>query len=669
VTRCRMGHSEETLRAILLATLVAGIGCESGEAQVQEVSVVSPAGDVRMTVTTDGEGRMTYTVARQDQPVIEPSPFGLVSSTHDLSTGVTMFDSTARAIDESYTSPVGKRRERQVSGSEVTVPLRDAKGARAELIMRAHDDGVAFRYHLFGEGTSQVMEESTGFTIPSGARALLRPYDGGDIAYVFTAGAYEQPAEILPLGTSTDVSGFAFPALFVLEDGSPYVMISEADLDRNYCGTRLHEMPEGGLYRIRFPDEREGNDVGDILPNSLLPFMTPWRVITIGDLPTIFESTIVDDLSRPSVVDSTEWILPGRAAWSWFSQETGTPELQSEYIDFAGQYGWDYVLIDASWDQWENAEAEVVSLIEQAESVGVKLLLWYNSGGEHSPFRTETPVDRMLDPAVRRAEMEKISGWGIVGIKVDFFNSDKQDRINQYIGILEDAKDYELLVNFHGATVPRGWQRTYPHLMTHEGINGAEYYKQGVNLLGDRAPTAMMNVHSVLLRNVVGSMDYTPVVFEAALTEKELPYAHSLALAVLFESGIQHFADRADSNTEVGYRAVFGAYPYVGDFMSTVPVVWDDTRLVRGDIDDHVILARRSGNVWYLAGIHALETPTEYSFTLDFLEEGTTYELVLLEQGDTPSSFERSTQDVQAGDPLALALPPNGGFVATLSPR
>ncbi|MBW2212783.1 MAG: glycoside hydrolase family 97 catalytic domain-containing protein [Deltaproteobacteria bacterium] len=378
----------------------------------------------------------------------------------------------------------------------------------------------------------------------------------------------------MPLGTSTDVTGFAFPALFELEEGSRYVMVAESDLARTYCAMRLDEMPEGGLYRLRLPDEGEGLGVGDVLPRAELPFMTPWRVITIGDLSTIFESTLVDDLSQPSVVRDSSWIAPGRAAWSWFSQETGTPELQSEYIDFAGEYGWDYVLIDAKWDQWDNAEQAVRALVAQADAVGVRLLLWYNSGGEHTAFRGETPVDRMLEPAVRRPEMEKISAWGIAGIKVDFFSSDKQDRINQYIGILEDAKDYELLVNFHGATVPRGWQRTYPHLMTHEAINGAEYYKESVNSLGDRAPTAMMNVHSALLRNVVGSMDYTPVVFETALTEKELPYAHSLALSVLFESGIQHFADQADSNTEVGYRAVFGAYPYVGDFMSTVPVAW-----------------------------------------------------------------------------------------------
>jgi hypothetical protein len=577
-----------------------------------------------------------------------------------------MTSSSGRTIDEPYTMLTGKRREREVTGSEITVPLRGADGARAELIMRAHEDGVAFRYHLLGEGESEVMSESTGFAIPGGARVLTREYDGGDEIFVSTAGAYDQPPKLVPLGQPTETTGFAFPTLFERPGDEPlYVMISEADLDRSYCGTRLNEMPQGNLYGIRFPDEREGRGVGEVLPKSPLPFMTPWRVIAIGDLTTIVQSTLVDDLSRPSVVEDGSWIAPGRAAWSWFTQTTGTPELQSEYIDFAGQYGWDYVLIDDKWDQWDNADQAVQDLVAQAEAVGVKILLWYNSGGPHTSLPSASPLNRMIEPN-RREEMEKIAGWGVAGVKVDFFNSDKQDRINQYIGILEDAADFELLVNFHGATVPRGWQRTYPHLMAHEAVNGAEIYRQ---LSAQGAPTAIDNVQHVLLRNTIGSMDYTPVVFEDALDKAALPYAHSLALSVVLESGIQHFADQADSNTEVGYRAVFGAYPYVGDFLSTVPVVWDDTRLVRGSIDDHVILARRSGVDWYVGGIHGVEALIEYSFNLDFLEAETTYDMVLIEQGDDPTSFEQTTTTVNPGDPLAIALPLNGGFVATLTPQ
>lgn len=648
-----------------LVALIAGSGCESGgETEVQDVLVASPGGDIRMEVTNDAEGRMAYTVSRNGETVIESSPLGLLSSTHDLSAGVTMFSASGRTIDETYTMPTGKRRERQVSGNEISVPLRDIKGARAELIMRAHEDGVAFRYHLLGSGTSRVMRESTGFAISSGARVLTRAYDSGNALFVANAGAYEQPPEILAVGDAIQATGFAFPTLFEVEEGVRYVMISEADLDQSYCGTRLDETPDGNLYSIRFPDEREAKGVGEVLPESALPFMTPWRVIAFGELSTIFESTLIDDLSTPSVLEDETWIAPGRAAWSWLTQETGTPELQSEYIDFAGEFAWDYVLIDAKWDQWENAEQEVQDLVARADPAGVKLLLWYNSGGPHTISPAETPLNRMLDP-VRREEMEKIASWGIAGIKVDFFNSDKQDRIKQYIDILEDAKDYGLLVNFHGATVPRGWQRTYPHLMTVEGVNGAENNKfAGVG----GAPTAIMNVRHVLLRNIVGSMDYTPVVFESSLAATGLTYAHSLALSVLFESGIQHFADRADSSTEEGYRAVFADYPYVGEFLSTVPVAWDDTRLLSADVDEHVILARRRGATWYLSGIQASEQSNEYTIDLSFLDPGT-YLTRWIVQGESVDSFELEEGTSEAGESATAVIPARGGFVATFVPQ
>jgi alpha-glucosidase len=647
---------------VCLATL----GCDSAEPEtVQDVTLVSPSGGLEISVKTDEAGRLSFMVTKNGETVVDASPMGLSSTTHDLSSGVRMSRGASRAIDESYSMLTGKRSDRRVLGRETVVRLEGANGARAELILRAHDDGAAFRYRLLGEGESEVTSESTGFAIPDGARVLTRAYDGGDLVFVPTAGEYQQPPMILSLGESIDRTGFAFPTAFELGDGHGYVLLSEADLDASYCGTRLDEMPEGNLYRIRFPDEREGKGVGAVLPKATLPFATPWRVIVVGDLATLVESTLIDDLSAPSTLQDEAWVAPGRAAWSWFSQETGTPELQAEYIDFAGEYGWDYVLIDAKWDQWEDAEQQVRDLAAQAESAGVRLWLWYNSGGAHTPSPLETPLNRMIEPN-RREEMEKISGWGVAGIKVDFFNSDKQDRINQYLGILKDAADFELLVNFHGSTVPRGWQRTYPHLVTQEAVNGAEVYKfaavQG-------APDAITNVRHVLLRNTVGSMDYTPVVFESALQTVGLPYAHSLALSVVFESGVQHFADQADSNADAGYRAVFDAYPYVADFMSSVPVAWDDTHLVAGSIDSHVILARRKGADWYLGGIHAAGSPVDYSFELDFLEAGASYEMTLIEQGEDEASFGRSTVMVDAADPFTITLPSNGGFVASLARR
>jgi hypothetical protein len=383
----------------------------------------------------------------------------------------------------------------------------------------------------------------------------------------------------------------------------------------------------------------------------------------------------VDDLARPAAWETDPgaggeppgWIAPGRVAWSWYSQDTGDATLQREYIRFAAEMGWEYVLVDARWDQWPEAETEIPALADTADASGVGLLLWYNSGGEHTSVQA-TPRDRMADPAVRRQEMARLAQWGVAGIKVDFFESDKQARIRQYLGILRDAADFELLVNFHGATLPRGWQRTHPHLMSHEAVRGAEAYRL-TDAVG--RPGADHHLRYVFARNVVGSMDYTPVVFEDALQESALPYAHSLALAVLFESGLQHFADRADDAPDAGYRAVFAAHPFVQELLAAVPVTWDDTRLLAGDPRTHAVLARRKGDTWWVAGVAgdaAVDAPIALSLPLTWLDDGVDYALEGVTRGSEPRALERTAQTVDAQATLELELAARDGFLARLIP-
>ncbi len=359
-------------------------------------------------------------------------------------------------------------------------------------------------------------------------------------------------------------------------------------------------------------------------------------------------------------MDDTSWIEPGRVAWSWFSQDTGTPDLQRAYIDFAARMGWEYVLIDAKWDQWENPDETVPMLVDEAAAGGVELLIWYNSGGDHNTNTSATPLDRMNDPEIRRAEMEKLADWGIAGIKVDFFTSDKQDRIRQYLGILEDAADHELLVNFHGATLPRGWQRTYPHLMTHEAVRGEEFYK----FLG--APTTIDHVRYVFTRNVVGSMDYTPGAFDVPFEESGRTYGHSLALLVLFESGLQHYSGRADGELDAGYARLFESFPFAETFISEIPATWDETRLLSGGPDTHAVLARRNGTQWWLAGVNAEEAPAELSIPLDFLSGDAT--ATCIETGAAPDSLAENTSDYAPSHAFELTVAPDDGFACRIAP-
>lgn len=612
----------------------------------------SPDGAIAATLTLDG-GRLSLSVAREGRTVLQPSPLGVETDRGAFVDGLSWLGVEVATVDDAYAMTAGKSLQRSVRANTATITL----GAGLQVELRVQNDGVAYRYRLLGDGEVTVQGEASAFTIPAGATAYLAPYDAGG---VLLSGSYEQLPEVTEVGAPTNASGWAYPALFDL--GEDLLLVTEADLDGRYCGTRLGPEPVGTTYTVMFPRAQEALGVGEPLPTAALPLETPWRVMIVGEPATVVASTLVDDLAQPSRLDDTSWIRPGRASWSWYTQDTGSPALQAEYTDFAIEMGWEYVMVDARWDAWPDPEASVRALTAQGAAAGVEPMLWYNSAGEHSAHDSETPLDRMLDEGVRRDEMTRIADWGVAGIKVDFFESDKQDRIQQYLAILEDAAAAQLLVNFHGATVPRGWQRTWPHLMTTEAVRGGELYR----FAPASPPTPDTHVHYVFGRNVVGSMDYTPVIFADALAATGQPYAHSLALAVLFESGLQHFADRADADPTVGYRAVFASFPFVRDFLADVPAVWDETRLLAGHPSSHAVLARRRGAKWYVAAVAGSDDTLDTSIPLDFLDAPAV--VTTIEQGADPASLVERSHPVAPGEGWSIALGPSGGLVATFEP-
>jgi hypothetical protein len=629
-------------------------------------SLSSPDGslvmDLRLIEPEDedldaGETSLQYALHRDERPLLDWSPLGLETSEGDFRAGLTVTQSTDSTVDDPYTAVHGKRRERHHSANELTLSIHSAEGEPIEITFRAMDSGVAFRYTLSAAKEITVLSEASGFAIAAGERAWMTPYDLGGALF---AGSYEQVPESVQIGEPTLASGWAFPALFEVSE-SDWLLITEADLTSDYCGSRLHESPDGNRYQIRFPRYGEGMGVGSELPRAVGPFETPWRLIIAGDLSTIVQSTLVDDLSAPSLIEDPSWIRPGIAAWSWFSQYTGDAELQREYVDFAAEMGWEHVLIDEGWDRWSEAETVVPALIDEAAAEGVGIFLWYNSGGEHN-LNPGTPRDQMLDPELRYAAMEKLKDWGAAGIKVDFFESDKQDRIQQYLDIAADAAELQLMVNFHGATLPRGWSRTYPNVLTHEAVHGAEYYATPIE-----GPRPIDNVRFAFTRNVVGPMDYTPLTFAAANEEVETPYAHQLALAVVFESGLQHFADRADSNPDVGFRKLFADFPFVKDVLMMVPAAWDDTVLVEGHPDSHIVLARRNGETWFVGGINGTDADLALSFTPSFLTADA-YSLSATSDGSTALELTHQSSNLSPSEPYSLTVAARGGFLLVYNP-
>jgi hypothetical protein len=293
-------------------------------------------------------------------------------------------------------------------------------------------------------------------------------------------------------------------------------------------------------------------------------------------------------------------------------------------------------------------------VLRYAKQKGVGILLWYNSGGPHNVV-TEKPRDCLTYAPVRRFELDMLREWGVKGIKVDFFQSDKQKVFGLYQGILQDSADKQIMVNFHGCTLPRGWERTYPHLMSMEGVRGEECYIFDEKY-PERAP--VQSTITPFTRNAVGPMDYTPVTFSDNRYKHLNTSVQELALAVLFESGWVHFADKADSYLRLP--------PVPKQFLKEVPVAWDDTRFVDGYPGQWVSLARRKGEAWYVVGVNGENRArSAHIQPSDWLKRGR-YELTTIGDGAEARGFDCATRPWEAGQSFEVKMAPRGGFVAIL---
>jgi alpha-glucosidase len=309
--------------------------------------------------------------------------------------------------------------------------------------------------------------------------------------------------------------------------------------------------------------------------------------------------------------------------------------------------------VDANWNKM-NKET-IQDLVQYGAEKNVGIILWYNSGGSHNSV-PEEPRDRMFDRNIRRQEFAYLNGIGIKGIKVDFFHSDKQAMIGLYQDILEDAADFGLLVNFHGCTLPRGWARTYPNLMSMEGVRGAESYKFDLRF-PDAAPS-----HNTILpftRNVVGSMDYTPVTFSDNTYPHKTTNGHELALSVIFESGWMHFADKVESYLNLPEAPK--------RFLQNVPTTWDDTHWLAGEPGKLAVIARKKADTWFIGGINGHKDSVKSEIHLGFLDSAP-YTLWVINDDNRGKGFCDWTAKITAADSLTLSLKPYGGFVATLVP-
>lgn len=622
------------------------------QASNQKLTLKSPNGSLRIETSLNARGALTYTVKKDGQAVIQPSQLGLEGDI-SFSSGLKIKSVSAPAvISETYSSPAEKRAVRSYTSNAASIVVTNSKGNQLKIEFRASDEGVAFRYLTSSAKPVAVKWEQTSFKFANGTKAWLHPYAKVKDGWCETQPSYEEQYEYdIPVGTPSTLGvGWTFPALF--KTSSQWVLLTEAGLTPDYAGTHLSHLSDKGEYRISFPQKGETLAGTDSEYPVSATIVSPWRVIVVGSLATVVESQLVSDLAKPAdkSVDYS-WVKTGVSSWSWgvLHDESVNYETSRQFVDYASDMHWDYCLIDADWDRKIGYE-RIKELADYAKTKNVRLILWYNSSG---PWNTTvySPKNALLTHEQRKAEFKRIHDMGIAGVKVDFWPGDGQSAIQYYYDMMKDAADNQLIVNFHGTTVPRGWSRTFPNLVSMESIRGFEF------TTFDQKDTDKAPRHLTMMpyaRNVVGPMDFTPVCFgEIVGKKRRTSNGFEIALSVILQSGVTHFVEIPESMAKQP--------DYVKDYMRNVPRHWDDVKLLDGFPGKYVVMARRCGDKWYVAGINSQADAQKLSIDLSDLKLTSTA-ADMITDGDSNRSFIQK-QISLVNNKLELEIKPNGGFV------
>ncbi|WP_028908079.1 glycoside hydrolase family 97 protein [Xylanibacter ruminicola] len=595
---------------------------------------VSPNG--KLTVTNSGQGII---VNYQQQEVLNIPVLGY----EGIKSNRLKFKPIGK-VTANYQMLAGKKSTCTNEANEYVAKL----SGNLQLVLRLYNDGAAFRYELSGL-KGKLPKEQTAYMIPEGTkRWMLQWSDSYEGFYPMST-----TGKIKPIGRMAGVvksdEGYnlrwGFPTLVEPQEGV-FMLLSEANIERNQAAACLYT--EGDLLHVT-PDVNEVNLKGK--------WHSPWRIAIIGSMQDLIQSTLVTDVSEPCKLSDTSWIKPGVVSWIYWAYNHGSNDYNiiKKYVDMAVTLKLPYVLIDAEWDEMKD-DKTIEDAVAYANSKGVKPMIWYNSsvgwidGAPTPKFRLNKPEDREKE----FAWCEKI---GVAGVKIDFFSGDCQRDMTYCIDLLESAAKHHLLVNFHGATVPRGWQRTYPNLMSTEGVYGAEWYN---NVPTFTNVAASHNTTLPFTRNIIGPMDYTPCTFSDSQHPHITSDAHELALTVLYESALQHLADKPESYLVQPQQ--------VQDFFGKLPTTWDETRYVSGYPGESVVLARRSGNTWYVAGINGTDNKKVLDVDLSFISGA---KCVQTFADADPTQYQLAGNKdwlITKGNqiPKQIATQPRGGFVLVI---
>ncbi len=621
-------------------------------------NVSSPDASLKLSVYIES-GNLRYSVTYNENAMLEKSPLGFITNEGNFVNNLSFIDSTKERITKEYLQDKIKQSYVKYNANTLKCTFKNAQEKEFSVLFQVSNNDIAFRYelHRWGETMACVVEkEVTGYRFPANTNSFLSPMMPPMESFARTSPSYESGYEVdVSMSNNTWDEGYVFPGLFRVGDNG-WVLLTETGVSGMYCASQLSKF-NNGLYTLKYPNPGQNNGFGSSGAQIGLPGTTPWRTITVGEtLRPIVETTIPWDVVDPLFKPSKDYKY-GRGTWSWIIWQDPSMNFadQVKYIDLAAAMDYEFILIDAWWNNWVGYP-KVEELIRYAESKDVGVFLWYNSNGTTSDAFM-TPLNKMNTSIARKKEMKWLKEMGVKGIKVDFMAGDKQVTMRLYENILSDANDYGLMVDFHGATLPRGWERMFPNFVGNEAVLASEMLVFRQDVREDEAVYASLHP---FIRNSVASMEFGGVMLNKYLNkenkegQKRLTTdIFQLATGVLFQNPVQFFALTPNNLTDVPEFEI--------EFMCNIPTTWDETHFIDGYPGKFSVLARRNGENWYVAGVNAEKEAKKLTLNLPMLA-GQTVTMYNDRNDGTPYI---ETISVPENGKVEVTLQHNGGVILT----
>ena len=637
-------------------------------AMAQTVSVSSPNGKLKVDITCQN-GQASYTVSYDGKTMMPPSALGLKADIGDFTKGLKLQDSKQSCVDKTYTMSRTKASSSHFVANQTDVTLANADGALMVVTFAVSDNDIAFRYTLLKDqkkdtNSAVILCEATAFNFPDQATSFICPQSKPMVGFAQTKPSYEE--EYTPdaaLNTpSAFGEGYTFPCLYRIGDDG-WVLVSETGVGSNYVGSHLSDFEQGKGYTIAFPNPGEMKGMGSNGASINLPGSTPWRTITVGStLKPIVETTIPYDVVEP-LYEAKQAYRPGRYTWGWLIWQDNSTiyEDQVKMIDLASEMGYEYTLVDALWDT-QIGRDRIEELSKYAQSKGVRLLLWYNSNGTWNDA-PQGPHNGMSTSIAREREMAWMEKIGVAGIKVDFFGSDKQEMMKLYEDILADGNRHGLQVIFHGCTLPRGWERMYPNYVASEAFLASENVFFSEHHAKQEGFELTMHPFS---RNAVAAADWGGVMMNHHMSrdnksrhQRYTSDVFEMASAIVIQTSVNCVAIYPNNLEELPQHEL--------DFLKEIPTTWEETQFIEGYPTKYVVLARRTGDKWYVAGLNGTKEQKALTLQLPMLAGKTVryYTDKPLKKGEILPASELKTLKVGKNGEAKVTIQPMGGIIIT----